>query len=57
MQEKLKLGVIVSPSVWQPPCSGVVQVNYDGEKLGEWGQGMGFVIRDSTGAVWRAIVN
>ncbi|KAJ8420919.1 hypothetical protein Cgig2_031552 [Carnegiea gigantea] len=44
-------------SLARPSCLGVVKVNYDGAKSCEWSHGMEAVIRDSTRAVWRVVVN
>ena len=32
---------------WTPPNSGLWKLNFDAGKLGDWGWGLGFVIRDS----------
>ncbi|KAJ8422352.1 hypothetical protein Cgig2_014893 [Carnegiea gigantea] len=36
---------------WVPPPSGIWKLNFDAGRLGEWGRGLGFVVRNSLGDV------
>ncbi|KAJ8450461.1 hypothetical protein Cgig2_002146 [Carnegiea gigantea] len=39
------------PSNWNAPIRGLVKINFDGAKLGDWGRGWGVVGRDSNGVI------
>ena len=50
-QDKLTVSQVPIDSLWKAPSPGIIKINFDCAKLGDWGVGWGVAARDSGGSL------